>query len=277
MRPQVNGDPMLPRSARVRCVTQEAHGIATLELEPADAPAGEPGQFNMLYAFGVGEVAISISEIGDAATGAAHTVRAAGAVTRALAALEPGMPLGVRGPFGKPWPLAACAGRDVLIVAGGIGLAPLRSAIAAIRHERARYGRVAVIVGGRSPEHLIHAADLAAWRADSTLQVETVVDHAGADWRHDVGVVTDLLPRAQVDAKRTTALLCGPEAMMRLVANALGDRGVPADSIFLSLERNMKCAIGHCGHCQLGPDFICKDGPVLSWHRVAGLLRDGEM
>jgi NAD(P)H-flavin reductase len=204
-------------------------------------------------------------------------VRAAGAVTRALAALEPGMPLGVRGPFGTPWPLAACTGRDVLVVAGGIGLAPLRSAIAAIRRERDRYGRVAIIVGGRSPDTLIYAEELQAWRADSTLQVETIVDHAGPAWRHDVGVVTDMLPRAQVDAERTTALLCGPEVMMRVAADALADRRVPADAIAVSLERNMKCAIGHCGHCQLGPAFICKDGPVLPWNRVAGLLREGEI
>lgn len=273
---RADADPMLLRLLRLRSIRQETADVATLELEPEDGTPPQPGQFNMLYAFGVGEVPISVSTGGTQARGLVHTVRTVGQVTRSLNALEPGMQLGVRGPFGSAWPLDHCAGRDVLVIAGGLGLAPLYGAIEALLADRERFGQVVLLVGGRSPEMLIYGDKLEDWLASDSLQLELTVDHAGPDWPHDVGVVTDLLPRAKLDPARATALLCGPEVMMRFAAAAVGDLGVPAGEIFVSLERNMKCAIGHCGHCQLGPNYICKDGPVLPWERVAGLVLDGE-
>jgi len=276
--PEADGDPMLPRLRRLRSVRAETADVATLELEPdPDAPAHRPGQFNMLYAFGVGEVPISIATGGTKDRGLVHTVRTVGKVTRALNTLEPGMQLGVRGPFGSAWPLEACAGRDVLVVAGGIGLAPLYGAIEAVLAEPGRYGRLALLVGGRSPDMLIYADKLDEWMASEALQLELTVDHAGPDWPHDVGVVTDLLPRARIDPANTVALLCGPEVMMRFAAAGIRDFGVPEGNVYVTMERNMKCAVGHCGHCQLGPKYICKDGPVFPWPEVQELVLVGEV
>jgi len=276
--PEADGDPMLPRLRRLRSVRAETADVATLELEPdPDAPAHRPGQFNMLYAFGVGEVPISIATGGTKDRGLVHTVRTVGKVTRALNALEPGMQLGLRGPFGSAWPLETCAGRDVLVVAGGIGLAPLYGAIEAVLAEPARFGRLALLVGGRSPEMLIYTDKLDEWMASEALQLELTVDHAGPDWPHDVGVVTDPLPRARVDPANTVALLCGPEVMMRFAAAGIRDLGVPDGNVYVTMERNMKCAVGHCGHCQLGPKYVCKDGPVFPWPEVRDLVLEGEV
>lgn len=277
MPPPADRDAMVPQPARVLGVHRETADVMTLELDPNGLPDARPGQFNMLYAFGIGEAAISVTDGGAGGRGPVHTVRAVGAVTRALTSLEPGEPLGVRGPFGSAWPLDQCDGRDVVVIAGGLGLAPLYGAIAAILKHRQRYGRLAVLAGGRSPDVLIRREMLETWRRDPAVQVEITVDHAGPDWPHDVGVVTDLLGRVGMTPDRTTALLCGPEVMMRFAAAALEDRGVASDAIFVSLERNMKCALGHCGHCQLGSAFVCKDGPVLAWNRVAHLLRTPEV
>ncbi len=276
--PEADGDPMLPRPRRLRSIRPETGDVATLELEPApEDPAHRPGQFNMLYAFGVGEVPISIATGGTRGRGLVHTIRTVGKVTRALNALEPGMRLGLRGPFGSAWPLDACAGRDVLVVAGGIGLAPLYGAIEAVLAEPGRFGRLALLVGGRSPDMLIYTDKLDEWLASDALQLELTVDHAGPDWPHDVGVVTELLPRARIDPANTVALLCGPEVMMRFAAVGIRDLGVPEGHIHVTMERNMKCAIGHCGHCQLGPKYVCKDGPVFPWPAVRDLVLEGEV
>jgi NAD(P)H-flavin reductase len=180
--------------------------------------------------------------------------------------------LGVRGPFGTGWEIERASRRDVVVVAGGIGLAPLRSAVRLILAERERYGRVAVLVGARSPELLLYAREIAEWRARFDLHVDVTVDQAGPEWKGRVGLVTDLLERAPFDPATAHAFLCGPEVMMRVVARALTDRGVGADRIRISLERNMKCGIGQCGHCQLGPAFLCTDGPVFTYERMAPYL-----
>ncbi len=252
----------------------------TLEIEPSGpAPvAAAPGQFNMLTAFGVGEAAISLS--GDPAEPGrlVHTIRAVGPVSRALAQLRPGAALGLRGPFGAGWPMAEAAGRDVVIMAGGLGLAPLRTAIHRLLTERARYGQVLVLYGARSPADILFRRELETWRRRLDVEIEVTVDHAAvSDWRGHVGVVTTLLGRASFDPANTVALVCGPEIMMRFSAAALADAGVRAEATYLSMERNMKCAIGLCGHCQFGPVFICRDGPVFRYDRIAALLRHKEL
>ncbi len=269
--------PWLPRFLRVHSNRVETTGVHTLELEkPRDGFAFTPGQFNMLYAFGVGEVAISISGHADDPW-LTHTVRAVGPVSAALTRFEPGMQIGVRGPCGQPWPLARCAGQDVLVVAGGVGLAPLRGALLQLRRQRERFSNVACLIGGRSPDQLLYWDEIRDLERSGEIQVEVTVDHAPPDWHGHVGVVTDLLSRVRVDPARTMALLCGPEVMLRFAAMAIEDLGVPAERIFVSMERNMKCAIGHCGRCQLGPNYVCKDGPVFSWQRVGRLVTRSEI
>lgn len=265
---------MLPSLYRVRRRRRELADTVTLALEPVDGPAlrYEPGQFNMLYAFGVGEVPISISGDPETAGPLLHTIRAAGAVTRALCAARPGDVLGVRGPFGTAWELELAAGRDVVVIAGGIGLAPLRPAVYRLLAERERYARITALVGARSPDTLLYPRELGAWRDRFDIDVEVTVDHAERGWRGHVGVVTELLAGVPLDPARTVAMVCGPEVMMRLAARALVDRGVPGSAVRVSLERNMKCAVGHCGHCQLGPVLVCRDGAVLDYQRVARLL-----
>ena len=257
----------LPTGYRVADRRQETADTWTLRLEPEhDAlPAFSPGQFAMLYAFGAGEAPISIAAIDGGAL--VHTIRAVGAVTRALCATEPGGRVGVRGPFGTTWPLAAAEGRDVVIVAGGIGLPPLRPVIRALLAERDRYGTVNVLYGGRSPAELVYRDELEA------LGARVIVDTAPEGWTGRVGVVTRLIPDARFEPANAVAMLCGPEVMMRFAVAELRDRGVPADRIWVSLERSMKCGEGWCGHCQLGPLFLCKDGPVLRHDVVEPLLK----
>lgn len=267
---------MQPRPARVRRVVRETADTVTLTVD-AGAPAGAPGQFNMLYAFGVGEIPVSISGRTGASSDPLHTVRAVGPVSRALAALTHGASLGLRGPYGAGWPLAATEGRDVVFVAGGLGLAPLRPAIRHVLHQRPRFGRVILVYGTRHPRDRLFRRELASWAHRTGVTVHVTVDHADTGWDGHVGVVTDRLPGLVIDPAATTAFVCGPEVMMRFVSAALTGAGVAPGAIHLSLERNMKCAIGQCGHCQLGPAFICRDGPVLALDRLAGLLNRREL
>ena len=254
-----DGHGLAPVPVRVLSRRQETHDTWTLRL-PAGA-AFAPGQFAMLYAFGAGEAPISVSGV---AGEVEHTVRAVGAVTRALCRAET---IGVRGPFGNCWPVGAVAGREVVIVAGGIGLAPLRPAI------RALAGRtvVHVLYGARGPAELLYTEELERWGA------EVIVDVPDAEWRGPVGVVTKLIERAAFDPANALAMICGPEVMMRFAVAALQARGVPADAIWVSLERSMHCGTGHCGHCQLGPRLICRDGPVFRQDTVDALLRIPEL
>lgn len=263
---------MLPARYRVRQRIKENADTFTLELEPDSStvlPAFQAGQFNMLYVFGVGEIPISVSGDPTLPYRLIHTTRAVGTVTRALYDLREGDRLGLRGPFGNRWPLAEYAGSDILLVAGGIGLAPLRPALDALLAERERYGRVVLLYGGRTEEDLLYRRDLEQWRARFDLEVYVTVDRATGRWRGNVGVVTALIPRAPFDPPATLALVCGPEVMMRATVDALRRRGVAAERIYLSMERNMKCGIGVCGHCQFGPTFICRDGPIFRYDQIA--------
>jgi NAD(P)H-flavin reductase len=261
----------------VRRVVRETRDTVTLEIESGDGTAFRPGQFSMLYAFGTGEVPISMSGDPRKPGTLMHTLREVGPATRALSRLRAGGVLGVRGPFGEGWPLDRAAGRDVVVVAGGIGLAPLRPLLYEIAARRRDFGRVVLVYGTRSPEDVLFRRDIAGWREASDVVVSVTVDHAGRAWSGDVGVVTALVPRAPFDGANAVAFVCGPEIMMRFAAAALGSRGVADERIFVSLERNMKCAIGFCGHCQLGPAFVCKDGPVFAYARLRGLLSRREV
>ena len=267
--------PLLPVPWRVRSLQRETHDTFTLNLSPLDGVSRLsflPGQFNMLYLFGVGEVPISIS--GDPARPDAlvHTVRSVGPVTQAMSGLKRAQTLGVRGPYGTSWPVREARGRDVVIMAGGIGLAPLRPALYYLLAHRQEYGRLALLYGARSPHDMLYVRELEEWRGRFDLDVEVTVDAAGADWRGNVGVVTTLLPRVQFDPSNTVAMIVGPEIMMRFAALDLTKLGVTEESIFVSMERNMKCAVGYCGHCQFGPTFVCKDGPVFRYDRLAPFL-----
>ena len=268
-------DPMLPHPYRVQRVRQETSDTFTVELEPESGTrelAFAPGQFNMLYAFGVGEVPISIS--GDPRRPAilVHTTREVGAVTRAMRKLKPGDSVGVRGPFGAGWPVIAARGADVVIVAGGIGLAPLRPALYQILAARKYYGKVVLLYGTRTPADILFRRKLQQWHSRFDLEVHVTVDRAMGSWQGNVGVVTSLIARAPFDPHSTVAMVCGPEIMMRFTVQELERRGVALENIYLSMERNMKCAVGLCGHCQFGPTFICKDGPVFRYDRVQALL-----
>ena len=267
-------DPMRPRIATVLRTRRESHDTFTLELEPPEGRpfVFSPGQFNMLYAFGAGESAISISGDPDRTGTLVHTIRSVGTVTEHLTAARKGDAIGVRGPFGRGWPVETARGRDLVVVAGGIGLAPLRPMILAALNHRALYRRVVVLVGARTPSDLIYQRELQRWRGHLDAQVEVTVDRGDAAWRGDVGVVTTLLRRVDLDPARTTAMLCGPEIMMRFAVRELTARGVPASDVFVTLERNMKCGIGFCGHCQLGPRFLCKDGPVFRHDELGDAL-----
>jgi NAD(P)H-flavin reductase len=264
---------MLPAPARVLRAARETADVVTLTFEGAAGGSRfAAGQFNMVYAFGIGEVPLSIS--GDPARPevVVHTVRAIGAVTEAICRVRRNGILGLRGPYGRPWPLADAKGQDVLLVAGGLGLAPLRPAILHLLAHHGDYGRVSLLVGARTPEDLLFRRDLARWRKRRDLELLITVDRAPPDWKEDAGVVTALLPRAGLRPERAVAFVCGPEVMMRFTVRELGRLGLEDRRIHLSLERNMKCAVGFCGHCQFGPSFICKDGPVLSYERIRDLF-----
>jgi NAD(P)H-flavin reductase len=273
-------DPMLPQLYRVQRVRREIPDTFTLELEPANGSGIPPfatGQFNMLYVFGVGEVPISISGDPARATPLVHTTRAVGTVTKAMRKLRPDDVIGVRGPFGSHWPIEHAQGKDVVIVAGGIGLAPLRSALYQITAQREQYGKVALLYGARTPVDILYRRELEHWRGRFDLEVYVTVDQATGTWRGSVGVVTKLIPRASFDRENTMAFVCGPEVMMRFTVAELEKGGVASEHIYISMERNMKCAVGFCGHCQYGPHFVCKDGPVFQYNRVQSLLTKREI
>jgi anaerobic sulfite reductase subunit B len=268
---------MTPSTYRVAARRRDTADTCTLELEARNggiaAPA--PGQFTMLYAWGVGEVPISVSGL-DAEGRLVQTIRDVGAVTHKLCALDPGTPLGVRGPLGRGWPLEELTGKDVVVVAGGLGLAPLRLALLALVAGRERFGKLLLLYGARTPADLLYRDELDRLTEDG-LEVQLTVDAADSDWDGPVGVVGKLVARAGFDPANAAALMCGPEVMMRFTAVALAERGVPAEKTYVSLERSMKCGIGQCGHCQIGPTLVCIDGPVYSWAEISRWLAVREL
>jgi NAD(P)H-flavin reductase len=270
--PAVARNAFVTAPMRIASVTRELADVFTWVLEPPAPFCFRPGQFNMLYARAVGEVPISLSGDPDDPERLVHTIRTVGGVTRALARLAAGDVAFVRGPYGTHWPLDDARGRDVLFVAGGLGLAPLRPAILQAFARRSELGRITILYGARSPEELLYPEEIVRWRGRFDVDLQVTVDRAGRDWRAPVGVVTRLVADARLDVAGTVAFVCGPEIMMRFVLRELEARGVDPAQVYVSLERSMKCGVGLCGHCQLGGHFVCKDGPVYRADRVAPLL-----
>jgi NAD(P)H-flavin reductase len=273
-------DPMLTHPFVLRETVKETPDTFTLTIEPDTRDSNNsftPGQFSMLWVFGVGELPISIS--GDPAkhNQLVYTVRSVGQGTHALVSQSVGNSVGVRGPLGTGWPVEAARGKDVIIVAGGIGLAPLRPLVYHVLSNRKDYGRLVILYGARSPRELLYRKELATWARNRETQVLVTVDYGGLSWRGHVGVVTTLFKYARLQPAHSVAMVCGPEIMMRFVTRELETHGLRREDIYLSMERNMKCAVGFCGHCQYGPYFICKDGPVFCYDQIRALLEKYEL
>lgn len=287
----VTGPGTAPLPYAVRDRLRETADTVTLVLAPVgDAlPAYRPGQFSMLYAFGVGEIPVSVSGLTPGGDDLTHTIRAVGKVSEALCRLRPGEVIGVHGPYGTDWALGAepldkddpvtglgtDPGDDVVVMAGGLGLSPLRPVVVEVLTHPDGYGWLSVLVGARSPQELVHRADLTQWQALGEARI--TVDRPGPGWTGPVGLVTEQLHHTVFRPERTTAFLCGPEPMMRASAEALMLRGVAPERIRVSLERNMRCGTAWCGHCQLGRLLICRDGPVVTWKQAADLLAVAEL
>jgi NAD(P)H-flavin reductase len=270
---------LIPTPFRVKRTALETYDTFTMELEPAQKTNFKfsAGQFNMLYVFGVGEVPISISGDPNNPLPLIHTTRAVGTVTKAMRNLKKGDLLNIRGPFGSVWPTEVAKGKDVVIVAGGIGLAPLRPVIYEVLGNRSAYGKIVLLYGARTPKDLLYPKELEQWRGRFDMEVGITVDRGTEDWQGDVGVVTRLIPKAVFDPANAVAMVVGPEIMMRFTIQDLQKRGLADKDIYVSMERNMKCGIGLCGHCQCGPTFICKDGPVYSYDVIGEWMRKREI
>jgi NAD(P)H-flavin reductase len=276
---QIESDPMVPRLMTVERARYDNYDTFSMELvNPDGSPfLFHPGQFNMIGVLGVGEVPISISGDPDKPQVLVHTTREVGATTRALGRVQPGGMVTIRGPFGHPWPIEQAEGKDLLLVAGGIGLAPLRPVIYHVMNHRARFGRFHVLYGARTPKDMLFEKEVARWRSQFDVDFIVTVDRGDAVWRGNVGVVTHLIPRIPVDPERTVVMICGPEIMIRFTAKVLLDQGLRADQMYASLERDMKCGIGLCGHCQVRGEFICRDGPVYRYADIAPLMAVREL
>ena len=273
----VSAGAMVPLPYVVRGRDRETADTWTIELEPVAGEAidPEPGQFAMLTAYGVGEVPISLSGRG-AGGSLIHTIRDVGAVTAELCRIPRGAAIGVRGPLGTTWPVEQAQGTDVVVLAGGLGLAPLRPAVEGLLARRDSYGRLLLLYGARTPGDLLYPQQLEDWRSEG-LDVRLTVDAGTRSWLDRVGFVSALLDDVTVDFESAVALVCGPEVMMRVTVGALLQRGLSAERTYVSLERSMSCGIGHCGHCQLGPFLICRDGPVFTWDEVVHWLAVREL
>ena len=280
IRDTASAGPMTTEPFLISRVIKETADTFTVDLKREDAGGDftfRPGQFNMVYVFGAGEVPISISGDPSNPSVLTHTIREVGPVTRGMHRLKVGDTLGIRGPYGTVWPVDEAEGCDMLVVAGGIGLAPLRPVIYHLLAHRQDYGKVILLYGTRTPQDILFLKDLERWRSRFDVETHLTVDRAAGPWHGNVGVVTSLISRSPFDPQNTRAMVCGPEMMMRFTALELERRGVDEMNIFLSMERNMKCGIGLCGHCQLGPRFVCKDGPVYRYDRIRDVFSKREL
>ncbi len=270
-------DTWMPVATRVTAIKRENLNTHTYRMEIVDEALRAqyrwaPGQFNMLYAPGVGEAAISISSDADTPDMLDHTIRVVGSVTRTIFRTQVGEILGLRGPFGVGWPIDRLDGRDVVLVGGGIGIAPLRPVIYWLLANRDRVGRVVVLYGCRTPEDRVYAEELENWAEHAPIDVLVTVDNATGGWTGPVGVVTKLLQRIRVNAERTVVMVCGPRILNRVAASEFLQLHVPPSQVYVSLERNMNCGFGRCGHCQYGHWFVCKDGPVFCFKDIADIF-----
>jgi len=266
---------MVPILYRVIEKRVENTNLITLVFEPAGEEKIEPlkpGQFNMIYIFGLGEIPISVSSLLAPYPLITHTIQDVGAISHACCELSIEDEVGIRGPFGNPFPVEDAKFKDVIILAGGVGFAPLRPMIEYIAYNRDDYGEVNFLYGTRDPSGILFHQDVISLQSDPSINFQITVDHSYKNWRGNVGVVTSLLDKAEFNPKNTMAFVCGPEIMMRYGTYELIDWEIPEENIFLSMERNMKCALGHCGHCQYGPHFVCKEGPVFSYSSIRKYL-----
>ncbi len=273
-------NPMIVRQIRISKKRKETYDTFSIELElPDDMDSFNfnPGQFNMLYIYGIGEVPISISGNPSKNKILIHTIRIVGTVTKAINALKVGDSIGVRGPYGTGWPVKPAVGKDVVVVTGGIGLAPLRPAINHLLENRDDYGKIALLYGARTPEDILYIKNLEKWRGRFDIETLVTVDRAVGDWRGNVGVVTTLIGRSTFDPHHCVAMVCGPEIMMRFTIMELIKKDIEEKNIYVSMERNMKCGVGLCGHCQIGSTFVCKDGPVYCYEDIKDIFHRREM
>lgn len=270
-------NPHLPFEAEVVERLDESASVFSLKLRFTDpevrrAYQYQPGQFNMLYCHGVGEVAISIVSDPTHDDLLDHTLRRVGRTTTALSLLTVGDRIGLRGPYGRGWPLDELRGRDVVVITGGLGCAPSVSVIHYILNRRAEFGWLTILQGVKHHNDLLWRERYEAWAQIPDTEVLLSADIGGALWPWHVGPVTGLFDRVTLTPGRTSVLLCGPEGMMLAAIREIGKRGIDDDAIWLSMERNMQCAVRQCGHCQLGPKFVCRDGPVFRYDEVRSLL-----
>lgn len=255
---------LIPTPATVTGIRFETSNVATYYIRlPTGFDLPKPGQFDMLYIHGVGEVPISVSDIDYKERIVAHTVRFVGSVTYAFTKLREGDVIGFRGPYGIGWPMELAVGKDIVIVAGGIGLPPLRPVIREVARNRGMYGRLIILYGARTPQDLIYSYEYKDYESIPNTELYLTVDTPTSEWKGNVGVVTNLIRVISVDPEKSIAFICGPEIMMKYAIKELLKRGFKMNKIFLSLERRMKCGVGLCGHCQMGPYFVCKHGPVF--------------
>lgn len=272
-------DPMMPRLFRIKRVKREVAAVFTWTLEAEDGQpfSFRPGQFNMLYAYGVGEVAISISGDCRDSSRLVHTIRAVGSVTREMAKLKAGTVIGVRGPFGRSWPIDEVVGNDVIFVTGTVGLAPLRPLILEVLARRNEFGKVVLCYGSRGIDDILYEDDLHTWRGRFDTNVHVTVHSAPAGYRGRVGSVAAAVKAARLDGENSVAFVCRSESLTKPAVDALHEKGITSDRIWVTLERNMKCGIGLCGHCQFGPTFMCKDGPVYCYGDIEHLFTTREL
>jgi NAD(P)H-flavin reductase len=280
--PICGSETMFPVPVRIVDVQEENFNTRTFILKIEDEGLRRsyrwiPGQFNMIYVPGYGEAAISISSDPDNRETLGHTIRLVGSVTRAIDRIGKGGLVGLRGPFGRGWPLDTLASGDVVLVAGGIGLAPVRPVIYWLLRTRERFRRVVLLYGCRTAEDRLYTAELAQWAEDPRIDTLVTVDNATGDWVGPVGVVTKLLQRIKINADRTTVMVCGPRMLNRAAAWNFLQLHVPPERVFVSLERNMNCGFGQCGHCQYGSKFVCKDGPVFALSEIADIFAKEEI
>jgi NAD(P)H-flavin reductase len=277
----VSINPMVPQFVKISKMVWETEHVYTIYLTPNEEMDGKfgfrPGQFNMLYAFGIGEAAISISSSPYKPRKIIHTIHKIGSVTSALSKLKKGSYVGIRGPFGSSWPLVESKGKDVCILAGGIGLAPLRPVVYSLIKNKKNYRNITILYGARTPQDILYRVELEQWSKLDGVQVEVTVDRGDQSWKGNIGFAANLLSYVKLDNKNTITMVCGPEIMMKYSIEELIGKGTPEENIFLSLERNMKCAVGFCGHCQYGPQFICKDGPVFNYPVIKYLFEKKEI
>lgn len=276
----VKSDPMIPELFRIQEYRRErgsAFSITLSAVNSFEEFSFQPGQFNMLYVFGHGEVPISITGNPEEKQNIAHTVKIVGSVTYAMSALQRGDMLGVRGPFGSAWPLRAAKGKDVLLAAGGLGLAPFKPLLYHILMNRQEYGKVVLYYGAKTPQDILYSEELKQWSDLHQVEITLTVDTPDQEWQGNIGVVPRLIEQCEINPEQTISMICGPEMMIRFCINALLNKGMKASEIYLSMERNMKCAAGFCGRCQFGPYFLCREGPVFSYHQVKHIFNIREV